>query len=280
MKELETKLIQNNWITLEQLSLAQQEALRCGKSIWVALAKLGYLSDEDIAIFFAQESGIAYVKISDYKISPEILHLADEAFCRENLAIPLFKIKNILFIACSNPFDTTLLDNLMKMVNCDVEPLIATKHSILQALDYYWGVEDKTFALEKFIITQAPLQGVTFWRESERMPLDMPVAIKIDDAAISLNGSFSIEGYTRNISCGGTAVGLYIFLFLPKGTKVSLEFKPSAIISCASEPIKISGEVVYCHMEKGKWYFLGIKFSETNEEVKAQLIRLAETKKS
>ena len=60
MEELEQKLIQDKWVTTEQLALAAQESKRIGKSIWVTLVRLGILSEEDIAIFFAQESGIPY----------------------------------------------------------------------------------------------------------------------------------------------------------------------------------------------------------------------------
>lgn len=281
MWELETRLVQDNWVTLEQLTLAQQEAARCGKSLWATLVKLGYLTEEDIVIFFAQETGIAYVRISNYKISREILGLVDEAFCRQNLIIPLFKVKNTLFVACSNPLDTALIDTLAKMTGCDAEPLITAGRSIIAALDYYCGIEDKIFALEKLVIKQAPLHGVTFWRESERVPLNIPVALKIEDEAVSLQYSSSIEGHTRNISAGGTAVGLYIFLFLPAGIKLSLEFKPSLLMSEShGEVIKVKGEVVYCHMEEGKRYFLGIKFTDVEDEVRHKLIKLAKTKKS
>lgn len=282
MKELEVRLIQDNWVTLEQLTLAGQEATRCGKSVWVALVKLGYLTEEDIAIFFAQETGIAYVRISDYKISPEVLCLVDEAFCRENLVIPLFKVKNTLFVACSNPLDTALVNSLAKLAGYDIEPLIATAHSINVALDYYWGFEDKTFALEKLMIKQAPLHGVTFWRESERLPLDIPVALKVEDETVLLNYSSPIEAHTRDISSGGTAVGLYIFLFLPKGTNLALEFKPKSSLvtsqASANETIKVKGEIVYCRMEKGQRYFLGIKFTEAGDETRNQLVQLAKAK--
>jgi Type II secretion system (T2SS), protein E, N-terminal domain/PilZ domain len=261
MSELETRFVQNGWVTLEQLTLAKQEAARCGKSVWVALVKLGHLTDEDIAVFFAQVAGIAYVRISDYKINPGVLSLADESFCRDNSVIPLFKKENKLFVACGNPLDTGLINSLVKMTGSDIEPLISTTRSIAAALDYYWGVRNDSFALEKLIIQPAPLQGGTFWRESERLFLDIPVTLKVEDDLVLLNCSTPITGRTRNISSAGTAVGLYISLFLPAGTKLAMEFKPVLADSPVSEAVNIKGELVYCHMEKGRRYYLGIKFT-------------------
>lgn len=276
MEELEAKLTQDNWVNAQQLILAKQEAKRCGKSIWVGLLKLGYLSEEDIAIFLAQESGITYVRVSDYEISDELIRLVDENFCRENQVIPLFKIKDRLFVACTNPLDTVLVDSLAKLTGCNIEPLMSSTHLITQAQDYYYGIEDRAFALEKFIRRQAPLHGLMFGRESERLPLNIPVLLKVEDKGLVLHYSSAIEGHTRNISQTGTAIGLHIFLFLPKGTNLSLEFKLA--LGLSQEPpqiIKAKGEVVYCLMEKGQHYFLGIKFTELEDTARSQLLKLA-----
>ena len=276
MENLEAKLIQDNWVNAQQLSLAKQEAKRCGKSVWVNLLKLGYLSEEDITIFLAQESGITYVRVSDYELSDEIIRLVDENFCRENQVIPLFKIKDTLFVACTNPLDTVLVDSLTKLTGCNIEPLMSTAHLITQAQDYYYGVEDKSFALEKFIFRRTPLRGFMFGRESERLPLNIPVSLKVEDKGLVLHYSSAIEAHTRNISQGGTAVGLHIFLFLPKGTNLSLEFKLAGGLSQEpSQIIKAKGEVVYCLMEKGQHYFLGIKFTEIEDTARSQLLKLA-----
>ncbi len=275
MEELEAKLIQDNWVNAQQLSLAKQEAKRLGKSIWVGLLKLGYLSEEDIAIFLAQESGIIYVRVSDYELSDEIIRLVDENFCRENQVIPLFKIKGTLFVACTNPLDTVLVDSLVKLTACNIEPLLSTAHLITQA-QYYYGIEDKAFTLEKFIVRRAPLHGLMFGRESERLPLNIPVLLKVEDKGLVLHYSSAIEGHTRNISLGGTAVGLHIFLFLPKGVELSLEFRPSqGLLQEPNQIIKAKGEVVYCLMEKNQKYFLGIKFTEIDEANCSQLLKLA-----
>ncbi len=278
MEDLELKLIQDKWVSLEQFNLAKQETDKCGKSIWVGLLKLGYLTGEDVAVFFAQETNIAYVRISDYEIAPEVLSLVDENFCRENLVMPLFKVKDRLFVVFNNPLDTALVDRLAKLSGCDIEPLIASAESINQALDLYYGLEDRVFDIERFVMKQGPLRRISYWRESERRPLEIPVSIKIEDKNVVLHYSSPIDGSTRNISNGGTAVGLNIFLFIPSGTNVYLEFKLGGDLSSKSQQIiKAKGEVVYCRMEKGQRYFLGIKFIEIEDGARNKLLRLSGT---
>jgi hypothetical protein len=273
MQDLQAKLIQDNWITTQQFNLAKQETAKMAKSIWVALVKLGYLTPEDLAIFFAQETGIAYVRISDYEISPEVTSLIDEDFCRENLVIPLFKAEDRLFVAFSNPLDTALVDRLAKLTSFDIEPLISSADSISGALNIYYGPPDKDFVIEKFVMRQAPLRRLSFWRESERLPLEIPVSVKVEDKNVVLHYSAPVEATTRNVSAGGTAVGLHIFLFIPRGTKLLLEFKS---VAQPTQIIKAEGEVVYCRMEKGQRYFLGIKFTKIDENSRNQLLKLSQ----
>jgi len=275
MGDLETKLVEDKWITNEQFYLARQESYRTGKSIWAILIKLGYLAEEDIILFFSKESSIPYIKISDYKIKQEILDLIDENFCIQNLVIPLFKVQKVLFVACNNPLNASLIDTLAKMTGCVIEPLITTAHSILGALDLYWRMEDKIFEAGKFIIKQNPVQGFSLWRESERLPLKIPVSIKIEDESVVVRSSVAIEGNTHDISKGGTAVGLQLFLFLPKGLKVFLKFNPGKNSSIATKILEAKGEVVHCHIEKEMHYFLGIKFIDIQDEVRNALLKLA-----
>lgn len=275
MENLENKLIADNWITQERLERARQEAAHTRKSVWAMLIKLGFISWDNLCIFFAQESGVPYVQISDYKINPETLRILDEDFCRQNVVIPLFKIKETVSIACSNPLDTELLNNILKCVPFNVELLLAPSASILNALDTFYGPRENAFELEKLIIQQGPLKGLAFWRESERLSLAIPVSMKIEDSALALSYTLPIDGWTRDISHNGTAIGLEVFLYLPKRINVSLEFKPEHTLLSSGKTIKTKGEIVYCRMEKGQHYFLGIKFTEISAQARDELFRLA-----
>jgi hypothetical protein len=179
-------------------------------------------------------------------------------------------------VACANPLDTGLIDNLNQISNCDIEPLLASANAITDALNYYYGPPQKDFEIEKFMIRQNTLKGLAFWRESERLRLEVPLRIMIDDQSLVLHHAPVIDCRTTNISRNGSAVGAQVFLFLPKGVYVSLEFKLEGELGAEPRIIKAKGEIVHSHMEKGQRYFLGIKLiSAANNEVQ-DLIGLSE----
>ena len=275
MENIEDKLVRDKVISKEQYNRAKEEAYRCQKSFWSSLVKLGFLSGEDLAVIFAQESGVPYARISDYKLNPEVMKLLEEDFCRQNSVIPLFKINGVLFSACANPLNTAFMDNMARILGLEIEPLFAPEEAIIKALDSYYGPQDKAFFAVELIIKQPALEGLPFWRESERLSLNVPVSITIDDTSLVNPCAQPIESFSRDISRNGAALGIEILFYLPKGAKISIDFKPPQ----SPQPIKAKGEIIYCRMEKSKNYFLGIKFSQISSQALSQLLKLAETRK-
>lgn len=275
MEELESKLINCGLITAQQALEAEKEALACGKALCATLVKLGLLTEEELALFFADQSGIPYIRISDYCLSREALATLDEDFCRQYIVIPVFKTEESLFVAVNNPLDTALIDNLFKITGLNIEPLISSYSQILSNLNLYYGPEDKNFDIEKFIIRQSTIKRMPFHRDSERLDLKIPVSIAIDDKNFALRGSSSVEGFTKNISNGGMAIGLEVFLFLPKGINITMDFKPLQDLKSAGEIVKARGEIVHSCMDKGRKFFLGIKFTDIDGPGRNRLLKLA-----
>ena len=275
MDNLEERLVREHLISEEQLALAYQEAKRLNKSIWVALEKMDVLNEEQIALFFSEELGIPYVRPNDYAINEELINVVEEDFCRQNMLIPLFKIDNLLYVAMTNPLDTTVLDGLSARAGCIIEPLVASPSAVLQAIDSNHGIDDRFSFLQKLVLRQRPLSALPFSREAERIPLSVPVKLRLEGTQVVFRSKIAVDGLTKDISAGGTAVGLEIFLYLPKGTAVSMEFQPQAGILSSSKGVFAKGEIVYCRMEKGRQYFLGIKFTQVDKESIVTLLKQA-----
>jgi hypothetical protein len=275
MENLEVKLLDQNWLHPWQLERAKVEERISGKSLWVNLVKLGFLSEADIALFLAQESGIPYVRIADYVIDQSVLHLIEENFSIQHQIIPLFKLGNTLFVACSNPLNPDLLDSAAKMTGLAIEPLVSETHAILAALDLYWRLEDKNFDLAKFIIKQNSVQGFVPWRGAERLFLEIPLQFKILDEAVALVPRQAIAGHTFNISSDANFIGAKANIFLPKGLIVLLSFEIKPGLSSSEELIELRGEIVRSAMIKAREYLLGIKLMNAADAVKKKLLSLA-----
>jgi len=273
MERIEEKLLEGKWVEPWQLDRAKVEAHNQGQSLWANLVKFGFFSEEDFALFLAQECGIPYVKVSDYAIDQAVLHLVEENFSLQNQIIPLFKLDNTLFLACSNPLDSGLLDSVSKMTGCVIEPLVSEAHAILGALDLYWRLEEKNFELAKFIIKQNTVQGFVQWRGAERLSLKLPFKLKILDDAITLLSRRVITGNTLNISSDVNAIGVLAPIFLPPGVIILISLEVKQDKGIPDRLIELRGEIVRSAMIKPREYLLGIKVRNISEAVREELMR-------
>jgi hypothetical protein len=275
MTGLENRLVEKKMVTGEQFTHAREEALKRGRSVWSGLVMLGYLSEADISRFFAGESGVPYVDISAYRINRETLVLLDKDYCVQNSVMPLFRVKNRLFVACGNPFNTGVIEALEKMSGLVVAPLICDARSIQAALDIYWGMDDKFFEAGNFILGPKRLRKISLWRESERLTLTIPVAVNPKDSSVLVCSGAPIAGKTCNISAKGNAAAINIPLFLPEGLKVLMDFSAEQPLS----DLKVSGEIVHSYMDNARQYTLGVKFTDIKDVVKNKLLQIAKEDK-
>lgn len=266
MIEADDKLVQEGLIDETQLSAARVQATQSGATVWFVLVKLGYLSEEQVMVFLARQCGIPYVSLSDYRISRDVLGLLDEHFCRQNAVIPLFKINGVLSVACSNPLDSALLDAVGKMSGCVVEPLMASYSSVRQAVEYYWNLDSRQFDVAGFIARSAPVKGLAYGRQSERLPLFMTVRISPYKGSFTLSAAKDIKGECRDLSADGRSLGLYSPVYLPAGADVLIDFEAG---------VGVQAQVIHCQMIKSRWYLLGAKLMQLDPERKERLLSLA-----
>ncbi len=266
MKELEKRLVKEGWVTSAQLIKAKEEQKKKKKkSLFSVLVTLGYLSEEDIYLFFAQSAQIPFVRPGDYLSDEELFNLFSEDFYREHLFVPLFRIGNTLYIGTANPLDTEFMDTLRKHTNLDIFPLFASPSSILEAINRVFGPEKVYLQLEELVSFSPSLSILPLGRESERIVINTPVEFKVIDKRITLASSQYLKGTALNISQSGKGVGIRTFLFLPSGAKILLKF-PSFDPNC-----ELEAEITHCRMEQG-YYFLGVKFLQTRKDLLRYLL--------
>lgn len=273
MGPLIEKMISAGLISREQALAAAAEAVKVNRSVWAVLVALDYISEEHIMRFFAQEAQIPYVHLPDYSLKRDALETLDEHFCRAHTVIPLCRVKDTLFVACSNPFNAALMDTIGKLSRCSVEPLIATSTAIFQALDYYWHAPLIDYEIADYLVRQEPVKGMAFWRESERIPVDWPVELMIKDESLSLSVPPCVEGRARDISRDGSAIGISFALYLPRGIKVIVALPPRAATAAGQGRLELSGEIVHSFMQNTRQFCVGIRLADMGDDKKQELLR-------
>jgi type II secretory ATPase GspE/PulE/Tfp pilus assembly ATPase PilB-like protein len=145
-------LVASSIITEEQKQRAQKTAAQSKCLFGEAIIKLGFASEEAIAIAISKQMGIPYAsrenKILKSEKGQDLDKVILESFARDNLVLPLFLEENTLAVAVADPNNMMLFDNLRVMTGKEIQPFVATRTQIIKAIDeFYQG--DGSALIEK-----------------------------------------------------------------------------------------------------------------------------------
>lgn len=134
------KLINDNVISLDQVSEARELASNLGISLPDALVKLEYLSAADIGQAQADQMGYDFIDLASMQIPSSVIELVPESVARENLVIPLSMEDNgDLVVAMHDPMAFEVLDKLRFIINREIKVSVASKEMIQTAINRHYG---------------------------------------------------------------------------------------------------------------------------------------------
>lgn len=142
-------LIEKGIINKEQLQEALEEHKRTNHNTGEVLVKRGFAKEEDIAQALSEQLGFTFVDLSSYQIPPAALELIPADMARKWQIIPILKTGDSLTVATTNPLDLTVIDELERLVNLSIEPVLATPSGINKAIAKYYGEEDLYSKVER-----------------------------------------------------------------------------------------------------------------------------------
>src|SRR6516162_9965000 len=96
-------LLREKLISLQQLRHAQEEQQKSGQNLGYTLAKLGYVSDDEITNFLSSQYRVPTVNLDEYEIDAEILALVKKDQCERHHVIPVSRTGNSLIVAMADP---------------------------------------------------------------------------------------------------------------------------------------------------------------------------------
>ncbi len=145
-KQLIDILLETGKITEESLKKAQLHAKQNNTSLNESLIALDILKEEEITQAISKQLSVPYASIQNGILIPQkdqnLAKYISEKFARENLILPLFVEDGTLAVALNDPSNVFLLDNLRMMSGLSVQPFIASKSQLFQALDAFYSKKD------------------------------------------------------------------------------------------------------------------------------------------
>jgi len=128
-------LVRSKRISLQQLRDAQTAQKEDGVSLGYALAKMGYISDQEITEFLSQQYRVQSIDLSDHEIEQDVLKLITQDVCERHKIIPVSRAGTSLIVAMADPSNLHAIDDVKFLTGFNVEPVVASEAAIMAAIE-------------------------------------------------------------------------------------------------------------------------------------------------
>ena len=126
-------------VTAEQIekALAEQKEKGHRKLLGELLVEMNYCTENQIASALAEAYGVPYAQVGPKICDAKAIEILPRDFLEEHIALPLFKVRDMLTVAVSEPTNVFLIDEIERLSGCKVQVVCSTAKDIKATLQTY-----------------------------------------------------------------------------------------------------------------------------------------------
>jgi type IV pilus assembly protein PilB len=201
-------LVREKLISLQQLRTAQEESRRNNTSLGYQLARMGFISDQEITEFLSQQYRVQSIDLNEFEIDEDVRKLVSQEVCERHRVIPVSRAGSSLIVAMADPSNLHAIDDIKFLTGYNVEPVVASETAILKAIEQTYAAPEISYdtimeGFDEGDIEVADLDDEVNLNDLERASEDAPVVRLCN--AILLNAikkrasDIHIEPYERKL---------------------------------------------------------------------------------
>jgi len=186
-------------VTYDDLQRAKALVESDGIGLVDALVKNGVVSQFDVSKALANQFGMEFVQLADYRIEDEVLALVPRHVARRYKVVPVYRHDNTLTVAIGDPQDIDTVDSLRYILKINVEAVVATKTEIQECIDRYYGGTDDTVENMLQEITEGDIDMSSPEKVTAR-EIEVGTETEADAPIIKLVGLIIMEAFRNRAS--------------------------------------------------------------------------------
>lgn len=126
-------------VTPRQYQEALDRQRLLGGSLTQALLSLGCVRDEDLTSVLSYQYGVPYIDLSDFEVDPVLTKLIPAEAARRHQVLPLARLGTTLTVAMADPTNVVAMDDIARLTDFDIEPMVASEHTLRDAISHHYG---------------------------------------------------------------------------------------------------------------------------------------------
>jgi type IV pilus assembly protein PilB len=132
-------LLKEKRITPAQLQEALNYQKTKGGKLGFNLVKLGFVTDDEITALLSKQYGVPSINLAQFEIDPGVIKLIPSETAHKYQIVPLSRSGATLTIAMTDPTNVFAMDDIKFMTGYNVEPVVASETTVLEAITRYYS---------------------------------------------------------------------------------------------------------------------------------------------
>jgi len=141
-KKLGELLVEANMISPEKLTECLRLQRQTEKKLGTILLEQDLVSSEKLVSVLGLQLGIPHIWLRKGLVDRDIVNVIPYEKAKSYQVLPLFKVRNILTLATSDPQDVFLFDELEKLTGCRIQPVLCRADDIRGGIEEYYSNDD------------------------------------------------------------------------------------------------------------------------------------------
>ena len=220
-------ILKNNIIEKDKVEKLLKESEDTGKQFIEVLASSGYISEKDFFIILAKDLGLPVISLAKINIPKEIISLLPREYALKYKIVPIGKVGNSLTVSFPLPPDVVLIDDLERITNCEIAPVLSYKKDIEDAVNKYY-IQESIENIETILqdVANADLEVV---KEEEKDAVSVNLDVKsVEEAPVVKAANFILSSAVLK--------GASDILIEPLSSKIRVRYKIDGIWQEADTP--------------------------------------------
>jgi len=128
-------MIEDDLLTNEQREELEAKQKEKNTRMLKLIVDESYVNEQDLAVCMGRVLKTPPINLQRVKIEPEIAELLPKDMCKNHKVLPVSKLEDLLFLAMADPLNVLALDDIKRITNLEIQPMIATEKTIIDKLD-------------------------------------------------------------------------------------------------------------------------------------------------
>ena len=150
-KRLGSQLVARGYLRVEQLeaALELQQTAGKGRLLGEILVDEGFCTEDQVIECLAAEYEVPYAKLETWYYDAKVVDALPREYIERNLVLPLFRVRNVLTVAVSEPANMFLIEELRDAAGTEVQIVASSSKDIRRMITSL--PDSKVFVLDDLI---------------------------------------------------------------------------------------------------------------------------------